>query len=349
VTSDADVVGSVADAPPVVAITASRSRLVAGWAAAGAALVVLLLLPGALAAGDVRTMTSVLLFATLASAWNLIGGFAGYASFGNVVFFGLGGYTVAVLMTHSGWPFLPAVLVGALLAAAFAALVGLPVLRLRGHYFAIATLGIAEGMREVVVNLPKITGGGAGITIPTLGSKATTHYPGNTGFYFYALVVLVLTVALVAVIAASRFGYALRAIHLDEASAAAIGVNTTRAKVFAFALSGGLTALAGGVFAFQQVTIYPEPMFNTEITVLMVVMAVIGGAGTVSGPVIGAFGLQLLAEYLRRNFVGIHLIIFGAIIVVAVILLPQGIVRFTTDAVRERRVRLLDTVRAYRL
>src|SRR5436305_7809664 len=100
-------------------------------------------------------MTSALLFAALASAWNIIGGFAGYASFGNVAFFGLGGYTAAVLMTRASWPFLPAVVVAAALSAGFAATVGLPLLRLRGHYFAIATLGIAEGLREVVVNLPR--------------------------------------------------------------------------------------------------------------------------------------------------------------------------------------------------
>jgi len=313
------------------------------------ALGVLAVLPAGLSAGDVRTMTGVLIFATLASAWNLIGGFAGYASFGNVVFFGLGGYTTAVLMAKASWPFLPAVLVAATVAAAFATVVGLPVLRLRGHYFAIATLGVAEGMREVVVNLPGLTGGGAGITIPALGSRATTHYPGNTGFYYYCLVVLALAVAVTAMVAAGRFGYALRAIHLDEAAAASIGVRTTRSKVAAFALSGALTALGGGVFAFQQVTIYPDRLFSAEITVLMVVMAVIGGAGTVFGPVVGAFGLQLLAEYLRRNFPGTHLIVFGAIVVVAVVFLPQGLLRFSSDAVRERRLGLLDTMRTYRL
>jgi branched-chain amino acid transport system permease protein len=321
----------------------------AGAVVAAAAFAVLCLLPAGLAPGDVRTMTSVLLFATLASAWNIIGGFAGYASFGNVAFFGLGGYSVAVLMTKASWPFLPSVAVAAVLSAAFAALVGLPVLRLRGHYFAIATLGVAEGLREVVVNLPRLTGGGAGITIPTLGARATTHYPGTTGFYWYALAVLVAAVAVAAAVSGSRFGYGLRAIQLDEAAAASVGVRTTAAKLAAFALSAALTALAGGVFAFQQVTIYPERLFSVEITVLMVVMAVLGGAATVSGPVVGAFTLRLLDEYLRRHFLGTHLIVFGTIIVAAVVFLPQGVVRCSADAWRERRLGLLDTVRAYRL
>ena len=105
-----------------------------------------------------RTLAGVFMFATLAQAWNVIGGFTGYPSFGNVVFFGLGGYCVAVLMAKARWPFWPALVVAGVLGAAFAVLVGVPVLRLRGHYFAIATLGVAEGMREVVLNMPSVTG-----------------------------------------------------------------------------------------------------------------------------------------------------------------------------------------------
>jgi branched-chain amino acid transport system permease protein len=294
-------------------------------------------------------MTGVLTFATLASAWNLIGGFAGYASFGNVVFFGLGGYTVAVLMAKASWPFLPAALVAAAFAAVFGAVVGLPVLRLRGHYFAIATLGVAEGTREVVLNLSSMTGGGAGITVPVLGNRATTSYPGNTAFYYLFLAALGVAVAAAYGVSRSRFGYGLRAIHDDEEGAAATGVDTIRTKLAAFALSGALTALVGALFAFQQVTIYPERLFSVEITVLMVAMAVIGGAGTVLGPVIGAVGLQLLAEYLRQRYLNLHLIVFGSLVVAVVILMPEGVMSFATQAWRERRLGLLDTVRRYRV
>lgn len=314
-----------------------------------AALVVAALLPAALSTGDVRTMTAVWLFVAMASAWNLIGGFAGYASFGNVAFFGVGGYAVAVLMAKASWPFLPALVVAAAMAALFAVLVGIPVLRLRGHYFAIASLGVAEGMREVVINAPRLTGGGAGITIPALGPEASVHFPSPDGFYFAALAVAALAVLVSAAVAGSRFGYGLRAIALDEAAASAVGVRTTLFKVAAFAASAALTALAGGVFAFQQVTIYPERLFSVEITVLVVVMAVFGGAGTVAGPVVGALTLDLAAEFLRRHYPGTHLIVFGAVIVAAVVLLPQGVVRFSAEAWRDRRIRFLDTVRAYRL
>lgn len=289
------------------------------------------------------------MFATLAIAWNIIGGYAGYASFGNVVFFGLGGYTVAALMSKAGWNFWPALVAAAVLAVVFAVLVGAPVLRLRGHYFAIATLGVAEGMREIVTNMSSITGGGAGITIPAIGVEATTSYPGNTGFYYYFLVLMLVALAVEWAVARTRFGYSLRAIHQDEDAAAAVGINTTRAKIAAYALCGLLTSLAGAIYAFQQVTIYPARLFSVEITVLMVGMAVIGGSGTVMGPIVGAFVLQFLSEYLRQNFLDLHLFIFGAIIVLAVLFLPEGIVNFLSEVRRTKRVSFTDAIRRNRL
>jgi branched-chain amino acid transport system permease protein len=296
-----------------------------------------------------RTLAGVFMFATLALAWNIVGGFAGYASFGNVVFFGLGGYTVAALMSRASWSFWPALVVAGVLGVGFAVLVGLPVLRLRGHYFAIATLGVAEGTREIVINMPRITGGNAGITIPAVGTEATTPYPGETGFYYYFLALAFVALAATWALARSRFGYALRAIHQDEDGAAAVGINTTRAKVTAFALSGLLTALAGALFAFQLVNIYPQRMFSVEITVLAVVMAVIGGAGTVIGPFVGAVALQFLSEYLRINFLELHTLLFGVIIVIAVVFMPEGAVNFARAAWRDRKLALLSNVRRYRL
>lgn len=296
-----------------------------------------------------RTLGGVFMFATLALAWDIIGGWTGYPSFGNVVFFGLGGYTVAVLMARAGWSFWPALPIAAVVGAVFAVVIGLPILRLRGHYFAIATLGVAEGTRELVLNWPSLTGGGAGITIPAVGTEATTSYPGNTGFYYLFLALMAISLFVLWQLSRSRFGYALRAINQDEDAAAAMGIDTTRAKVAAFGLSGLLTACAGAIYAFQQVTIYPQRLFSVDITVLMVVMAVIGGSGTVIGPLLGAVGLQFLSEYLRETFLDWNLFIFGAIIVVAVVLLPQGVVSFTRDAWQNRRIALLDNIRRYRL
>ena len=169
----------------------SRLGLLAGVVAVAAALA------GPAVADDalLRTLAGVFMFGGLASAWNIIGGFTGYASFGNVVFFGLGGYTVAVLMVHARLGFWFALPVAVAVGAGYAAVVGLPVLRLRGHYFAIATLGVAEGTREVVLNLPDLTGGGAGISLPVLGARAVTASPGNTGFYYLFLAAMGVAVA----------------------------------------------------------------------------------------------------------------------------------------------------------
>ena len=315
-----------------------------------AGLVILALAPQyLLLSSEQRTLAGVFMFVVLAQGWNLIGGFAGYPSFGNVVFFGLGGYTTAILMAKAGATFWLALPAAAAVGVVFAVLVGIPVLRLRGHYFAIATLGVAEGMREVVVNIDGLTGGNSGITVPAVGAKATTSYPGNTGFYFYFLVLALIAIAVVWGVSRSRFGYGLRAIAQDEEAAAAAGINTTRAKITAFALSGLLTAMAGSIYAFQQVTIYPTRLFDVDITVLMVVMAVIGGTGTVVGPVIGAVVLQFLSEWLRTNYTDWHTFIFGGIIVLAVVLLPMGAVAFARESWARRRITLLDTVRAYRL
>jgi branched-chain amino acid transport system permease protein len=299
--------------------------------------------------GQERTVTTVLMYVGLAAAWNLIGGFAGYACFGQVGFFGLGGYTTAVLMVHLRWSFWLALPAAALVVAIFATLIGAPLLRLKGHYFAVATLGVAEGLREVVINLPDLTGGGAGITIPSITGDAPTRWLGNDGFYLLFLGLALAVVATGLLVAQTRSGYALRAIHQDEDAAAAMGVNTTMAKTIAFAGSAALTGAIGAAYGFQQVTFYPDRLFDVEITVLMVVMVILGGAGTVVGPVVGAVVVAYGSEYLRQHLPTVHTLVLGALIVVAVILLPQGFVNYLREGARQRRFSLLDNVRRYRL
>ena len=344
-----------ASAAAGVGTTAARSaaeprwRRLLPWAAGAVVVLACLGLQTQLYSGQERTVTTIFMFVALAQAWNIIGGFTGYASFGQVVFFGLGGYTTAVVMYHWQVSFWLALVLSGLLATAFGALVGLPLLRLKGHYFAIATLGVAEGMREVVTNLPELTGGGAGITVPTVGTRASTPYLGNDGFYLLFLALAVLSVVVAGLVSRSKFGFALRAINQDEDAAASMGVNTTRAKVLAFALSGFLVGLVGASYAFQQVTIFPERLFDVDITVLMVVMVVIGGSGTVLGPLLGAVALQYLSEYLRQHYTDLHTFILGGIIIVAVVLLPQGVVNYAREAARSREFSLLRNVRRYRL
>jgi branched-chain amino acid transport system permease protein len=341
--------------PVAIATTAAPSpaaprwRRLLPWAVGVLVLLGCLGLQTQLYSGQERTVTTIFMFVALAQAWNIIGGFTGYASFGQVVFFGLGGYTTAVVMSHWRVNFWFALVLSGVLAAGFGALIGLPLLRLKGHYFAVATLGVAEGMREVVTNLPDLTGGGAGITVPTVGARATTGYLGNDGFYLLFLLLAAAAVLVGGVVSRSKFGFALRAINQDEDAAASMGVNTTLTKVAAFALSGFLVGLVGACYAFQQVTIFPQRLFDVDITVLMVVMVVIGGSGTVLGPLLGAVGLQFLSEYLRQHYTELHTFILGAIIIVTVILLPQGAVNFVREAARSREFSLLRNVRRYRL
>jgi branched-chain amino acid transport system permease protein len=321
----------------------NRVRALLPWGAGLLVVLACFVLQSQLYAGQARTVATVFMFVALAESWNLIGGYTGYACFGQVVFFGLGGYTTAVLMTHAHQSFWVALPVSGVIAGLYAVLIGLPLLPLKGHYFAVATLGVAEGTREIVTNLGSLTGGGAGISI-----TGTTRL-GNDAFYVLFLLLAAFSVAVVALVARSKLGYALRAINQDEEAAGALGINTTRTKIVVFALSGVLTGLVGATYAFQQVVIFPERLFDVNFTVLMVIMVVFGGSGTVVGPVIGATVLQLLSEFLREHVTTGHDFIFGAIVIVAVILLPQGVVNYSRGAFRERRLSLLDNIRRYRL
>jgi branched-chain amino acid transport system permease protein len=204
-------------------------------------------------------------------------------------------------------------------------------------------------LREVINNMTPITGGGLGITIPTFGETAPTPYFGKPGFYLAFLILAALSVAVAALLARSRFGYAMVAVHQDEDAAAAVGINTTVVKVIAFAASGAIVAAVGAFYAFQQIEFYPTDVFDASFTVLMVIMVVIGGSGTVVGPLVGAVGLELLSQFLRINLGSLNQLIFGAIIVLVVVFFPQGVVVYARDAWRSRRFSVLDNIRRYRL
>ncbi len=335
--------------PAPVSPTAPLWRRLVPWALLAASALAGIGLQTQLYSAQERVIGTVFMFVALATAWNLIGGFAGYASFGQVGFFGLGTYATALFMVYLHMSFWLAMPLSAVIAGLFAALIGAPLLRLKGHYFAVATLGVAEGLREVVINLPKLTGGGGGITVPTFGADAPTRWLGNDGFYILFLLVAVGVVAVAMAISRSRAGYALRAIHQDEEAAAAMGINTTRAKTLVFACSAALTGAVGAAHAFQIQSIYPDPSFDIGITVLMVVMVVLGGAGTVLGPVVGAVAIAYMSEWLREHYTNIHTFILGGMIILAVVLLPQGFVNYLGDAIKTRRFSLLENVRRYRL
>lgn len=281
-----------------------------------AALALLATVPWVATPSLIQFGISTLLMATLAQSWNIIGGYTGYASFGNSVFYGLGSYGVAIAMVQWKLPFGVGLALGAALAIVFALLIGLPVLRLRGHYFAICTLALAEVMIAIVSNL-EIAGRNTGLVLPLLR--------GDALFYELALGLLALTTAAVWWIAHSRFGFGLIAIRENEEAAAVMGVDTTRYKVTAFAISGFFTSLAGGIHAYWITFLDPGSAFDITLNVKMIIMAVFGGPGSILGPVVGAFLLSAISEVLSTKISTLASLFFGFVIVIAVVFMPRGL------------------------
>ena len=283
---------------------------------------------------------NVLLLTVLAQSWNIIGGFTGYPSFGNSVFYGLGSYGVAIAMVQWKLSFGVGLLFGVALAVVFAVLLGLPVLRLRGHYFAIATLALAQVMTAIVSNV-ELAGGNIGLVLPIMKN--------NILFYELSLIVLAAVTLTVVWLTRSRFGFGLIAIRENEEAAAVMGINTTLYKVLAFTLSGTFTALAGGVHAYWITFLDPESAFDISLNVKMIIMTVFGGSGTVFGPLFGAFLLSGISEVLATKMTSVASLFFGLVIVVAVVLTPRGLVDLT------RRIRTQgwryfnDNIRTHRL
>ena len=268
-----------------------------------------------------RIATTVAMFVVLASAWNIIGGLTGYASFGNVAFFGLGAYATGALVANLHWPFALALPLAPLVAAIFAMLVGLPLLRLRGHYFAVATLGVGVAVGEVVNNVGPL-GASTGLFLPIVRSDLL--------FFYLMLGAAVLAVLSTRVILKTRFGYGLLAIRENEEAAAVIGVNTTLYKVAAFVIAAALTGLAGGIFAQWNSFINPENVFPISYNVEMILMAVLGGAGTLLGPVAGAVVLELIIQTLAGGgSASVYSQIgLGVLLAVCVIFIPRGVIDF---------------------
>jgi branched-chain amino acid transport system permease protein len=281
-----------------------------------------------------------LLFATLAQAWNILGGFTGYVSFGNSSFYGLGTYGTAIAMAQLHWPFGVGLALGAFLAVACAVLFGIPILRLRGHYFAIATLGLSATLAAIIANLD-ISGKNIGLILPLTRA--------DNAFYEEALILLIAATATVAWIAKSRFGTALLAIREDEDAALVMGINTTRYKVAALALSAFFTSIAGGIHAYWITFVDPAGSFDLTLNVRMIIMAMFGGPGTVYGPLIGAFTLSAVYDILASSISTAAALLFGIVIVLAVIFMPRGLWDLAGGFRREGVRYFLQNIRANRL
>jgi branched-chain amino acid transport system permease protein len=282
-----------------------------------AALVALALYPLQASGYGVRFVLQLFMWIALAQSWNLISGLTGYVSFGHVAFFGMGAYTASILILRLGWPWPAACLAGGATAAGLALLIGWPCLRLKGPYFAIAMLGLNEVLRVIASYWEGLTGGGLGLSLPTQQASVPIYYAmGLTAAAVTALAWVVVT---------SRFGLRLMTIREDEVAAQAMGIDTFRYKLYAFLLSAVGPGIVGGLSARDQGYIEPISVFPLVTTITMIVMALFGGKGTIWGPVLGAALLFLVQELVWAKFIYLHQLLFGAIMVGVVLLMPRGI------------------------
>ena len=301
--------------------------LLAGWT--GLALWLLLLLLLALypytgvSSLALLVGSQIFVLVTLASNWNLIGGMTGYVDFGHAVFFGVGAYIMAILVTGAPllispqWGFWQALPASGAAAALFALLIGLPTLRLKGPYFSIAMLGTLVAMREIVRVSRPITGGGIGLNLPPVLNRI--------GDYYLMLAIMGLVVSLIWWIQRSEFGQSLIAIREDEVGAEMRGINTTLHKIAAFMIAAFFTGVVGGFWAWQNTFIDPDGVFVETRTVEMVMMSMLGGLGTVWGPPLGAVAIYLLQNLLWSNLFEWHLLALGLLLVLIVLFMPEGI------------------------
>lgn len=274
--------------------------------------------PRTLERGSLNDIWNVAFAVVLASSWNLLGGFAGQVSMGYSAFLGIGAYTTALLALRGVEPnaTLP---LAALLGAAFSLVVGLPTLRLRGPYFTIATIGVSEALRVFAAGV-SFTGGSSGIRMP----PESFNFPYN----YSAMVALALAVVALALwLKGSPFGAALSAIRQDIDAAEALGVHSTRYKLAVHALSAALVALAGSLFAINFQYISPGSVFDFRLSLSIVLMPILGGVGTVAGPILGAIGFS----YLQIKMLSVPslrdsaLFLYGTILVAVMLFEPKGL------------------------
>lgn len=319
----------------------------AGIGRGGAFFLVLVCLPFlGLAHWQLNLMVFVLMYATMSSAWNLVGGFAGYPSLGHAAFFGIGAYTVAILFDgahlSSGYePFYVLPVVGLI-----GALIGWPIaliaMRTRADVFAIVTITMLFMVQTLAFNLHSLTGGAQGKALP-IPPFALAHFE----WPFYYVLVLLLAIAMLLTFGAirSKLGLSLVAVRADEDKARGIGVRVTGVKVLAFSVSVGLTAMVGAVWAYYESFIYPQFAVDPLITIAVVLMTFLGGRATLWGPVLGAFLLESAQQTLAYQLGGsqFYLVAYALIFLVIMLLLPRGILPTLHDRLRMRqRARRVD-------
>jgi branched-chain amino acid transport system permease protein len=276
----------------------------------------------------------VLLYAIAASAWNIVGGYAGQVSVGHVVFFGCGAYAAMGSYAKFGLSPLFGIPGGIVLAVALAAIIGVPTLRLSGHYFSMATIAVAETMRLIVTNTDWL-GAAVGLSGPTVPRNIfDLSFLSSLPYYYLFLAILVITLLITWWMTNSRMGFYLRAIKDSERAARSLGAPASRTKLYAYMLSAALTSVAGALYAMMFGFVDPESGFGILISVKILIMAALGGAGLLFGPLVGAAILVPLEEisnsWLGGKGAGLTFVLYGAIIVVIARFQPGGLLSLFT-------------------
>lgn len=269
---------------------------------------------------------TVLLYTGWATSWNLLGGWAGQLSLGHASFVGLGAYFVA--LGSSQFQLAPwwSIVLAALCAAILAMLWGKLTFGLRGPYFSLSTIAIAEILRLIAINEGWLTGGAAGVFIDSLPQPFGIDLFDRVTQYYLALGYAALTIAITIFISERRFGFQLRAVRENEEAAMAAGINPAAVKLKAFVLSGALTALGGGIYGVFLSFIEPHLIFNLVLSVQIALTVIIGGRGTIWGPAVGAVLLVVAGEIFRTTFAQANLLLYGALILIVILMMPKGIV-----------------------
>jgi branched-chain amino acid transport system permease protein len=300
---------------------------IAAWAAFAAVVIA----PALLGTNTFLLHVCILVFmwTVLGAAWNVLGGFAGQVSFGHAALFGVGAYTTIILFLKAGVPPWWGIPLGGAAAATLSVPIGLICFRLRGPYFSLATLAVAELAKLVALNWEWATNGPVGFLITTLPPLRllghAVDWERKTPFYLLAALLMAVALASTAWLQRSRLGAYLVAIREDEDAAEAVGIDTVRAKVLTLALSGFLAGMGGGFYAFYFRYVDPDAVLNIGLSMEMVFIAMVGGLGTVGGPFIGAVFLTTIGEVVRERFQVGHLIFYGLFMMLVIRFLPEGI------------------------
>jgi branched-chain amino acid transport system permease protein len=291
-----------------------------------------------------HNMIMIFFWATLTASWNIIGGFGGQISLGHAAFFGIGAYTSTVLFLKLGISPLIGLFCGGILSTAVAAAISYPCFRLKGPFFTLSTIAFGEVIYLLSSYFRDLTGGAVGLLIPFKPGFWNLIFREKVYYYYIALILMLIVIMITQRIANSKMGYYLISLREDEEAAKAIGINTVRYKLYAVMISAFFAGVAGVFYAQYVLFIEPKTVFSAELSTQFALMSIIGGLGTVAGPIVGAFILMPLSEFLRAwlggSYSGLHLALYGVILIVVVIMMPEGIVVWFNERVRRIKVKM---------